>query len=152
MFDRFGEFDSCEEINTAAEGLKEEGDLENLRILASENGLQEYAEDYINGVTDKLCDVITAAIGKLEIEKKEASDWAYLAEDVVDYLSGHCDDLGFAAAVRKNGKRIEEAAKRVVKEAQKHDIEIPGGGTGNYCGPMKGYQLIKEYYEEGNKE
>ena len=31
LFEKFGEFDSVEEMNMTAEGLKEEGDLENLK-------------------------------------------------------------------------------------------------------------------------
>lgn len=38
LFERFGEFDSVEELNMTAEGLKEEGDLESLKVLA-ERGL-----------------------------------------------------------------------------------------------------------------
>ena len=34
MFERFGEFDSAEEINLTAEGLKTEGDMESLLVLA----------------------------------------------------------------------------------------------------------------------
>lgn len=49
MFDKFGEFDSAEELNKAAEGLKEEGDKESLIELAKENGIDpEDAEDYWN--------------------------------------------------------------------------------------------------------
>lgn len=47
MFDKFGEFDSAEELNKAAEGLKEEGDKESLIELAKENGIDpEDTEDY----------------------------------------------------------------------------------------------------------
>ena len=46
MFDKFGEFDSVEELNKAAAGLKTEGDEESLIALAEENGLtREDAED-----------------------------------------------------------------------------------------------------------
>ena len=39
MFDKFGEFDSYEEINRAAKAQLEEGDLEAIRTIAEENGL-----------------------------------------------------------------------------------------------------------------
>ena len=46
MFDKFGEFDSVEELNRAAAGQKEQGDLEALISLAIENGLdKEDAEE-----------------------------------------------------------------------------------------------------------
>lgn len=153
MFEIFGEFDSHMEINMAAEGLLEEGDLEGLRKLAEENGLSDYTENYINGETDKLCDAITAALGKLDIEKENAREWAALADDVVDYIKGHCDDVDFAMAVRKKGKYITKAAERVEAEAKKHTVLMPDGkGKCHYCGPMKGYQLIKEYYTGGGRE
>ncbi len=152
MFDTFGEFDSYMEINMAAEGLLEEGDLEGLHKLAEENGLREYAEAYINGETSELCGAITAALGKLDIEKENAGKWAALADDVVDYIKGHCDDMDFAMAVRKKGKYITKAAERVEEEAKKHTVLMPDGkGKCYYCGPMRGYQLIKEYYTGGGK-
>lgn len=152
MFDKFGEFDSYMEINMVAEGLKKEGNFEGLRELAKENGLLDMAEDYINGINPELCDVITAAIGKLQTERENAKKWAALADDVVDYLSGNCDDIGFAAAVRKKGKSIEEAAKRIEEEAKKQRVSLPGGRECFYCGPMKGYQLIRDYYREGDEK
>lgn len=46
----FGEFDSAEELNMAAAGLKEEGDIKNIYVLAKENGIEkEDAEAYIKG-------------------------------------------------------------------------------------------------------
>lgn len=47
MFEKFGEFDSCEEINMAAQGLYEEGDIKSLRALAKENGLEDMLEIYL---------------------------------------------------------------------------------------------------------
>lgn len=151
MFETFGEFDSCHEINMAAEGLREEKDFDGLRKLAEENGLSDYVDDYITGQAGELCNVTTAAIGKLSVEKEEAAEWAPLADDIVDYLMGHCDDETFATAVRRQGKRITEAAKRIEKEARKHEVTTPGGKHCNYCGPMRGYQLIREYYTGGSR-
>ena len=39
MFDRFGEFDSAAEINETAVNLRREGDIESLKVLATENGI-----------------------------------------------------------------------------------------------------------------
>ncbi|WP_371298721.1 hypothetical protein [Schaedlerella sp.] len=41
MFDKFGEFDSYEEINELAENLFNEGDMGSLKAMAEENGIQE---------------------------------------------------------------------------------------------------------------
>ena len=55
MFDKFGEFNSVEELNAAAEGFRNEGDLESLMALAQENGLDpDDAQDYVDGIIDKL--------------------------------------------------------------------------------------------------
>lgn len=65
MFDKFGEFDSCEEINRAAKAQLEEGDLEAIRTIAEENGLDpEDAEDYCTGAIEELTTPCLAAIGK----------------------------------------------------------------------------------------
>lgn len=148
LFQTFGEFDSFVEINEAAEGLLMEGDLEGLRKLAAENGLEQEAEQYITKQTDELCEPIEAAIGKIRVECE--GDNSAFCEDVMDYLMSNCDDLDFALAVRKKGKRVSEAAARVVEEASRNTVWINGRQC-NYCGPMRGYQLIREYYlkEEG---
>ena len=55
MFDKFGEFDSSEELNKAAEGLLEEGDIESLKIMAAENGIDTAdVEDYSDGSINSL--------------------------------------------------------------------------------------------------
>ena len=149
LFPVFGEFDSWQEINEAAEGLLQEGDQDGLRTLAEENGLEEEIESYLAGETPELCDPISAALGKIEKEKEHEDN--YLADDVAEYLAANCDDINFALSVRKKGKRLTEAAKRVLEEARKHRTRIDGEPC-RYCGPMKGYQLIREYYrEEGAK-
>ena len=149
LFPIFGEFDSWEEINEAAEGLRQEGDQNGLRTLAAENGLEEEAELYLTGDMTELCDPISAALGKIKREKEFEDN--YLADDVAEYLSANCDDINFALSVRKKGKRLAEAAKRVLEEAKKHRGRIDGTPCW-YCGPMKGYQLIREYYREGETE
>lgn len=142
----FGEFDSAEEINQAARGLLQEGDDQMLRKLAVENGLSEEVEMYISGETKELCDPVSAALGKLEIERAHENN--PLIDDVADYLSSNCDDIQFAKAVRKKGKRIKKAAGRIEEEAMKHIAKIAGKPC-HYCGPMRGYQLIREYYIKG---
>ena len=72
MFDKFGEFDSVEELNRAAAVQKEAGNEASLVELAMENGIdKEEAEDYMDDCVDELANVSMAAIGKLEVESKE---------------------------------------------------------------------------------
>lgn len=54
MFDIFGELDSVEEPNKAVEGLFNENDMDNILVLAKENGIPEdFASLYIAGYLNK---------------------------------------------------------------------------------------------------
>ena len=71
MFDKFGEMGSAAEINELAGNLKAEGDTKSVKLLASENGIDEdVANAYIEGIIPVLCDEMSAALGKLNIEAK----------------------------------------------------------------------------------
>lgn len=107
MFDKFGEFDSFEELNKAAEGLRAEGDIDNLYVLAEENGLtKDDVTDYLDDLMPGLCTVTTAAIGKLEIEKKDLKT-SEIVQDWYDYIiSELLEDKGLAAAVRRKDKSL----------------------------------------------
>lgn len=74
MFDKFGEFDSAEEINRAAAAQLAEGDTEAVMAIALENGLdKDDAEDYIDGIVKELTTPFMAACGKLNVEEKNWS-------------------------------------------------------------------------------
>lgn len=126
MFDRFGEFDSWEELNEAAEGQLINGDFEALKALAKENGIdEEDVQDYMDGVFDELCNPSTAAIGKITLEKKEMglkeimADWAdYIIKEAID-------DPKMAIAVRKKDKSLAGAIGAVLKESWNIKEKIP---------------------------
>ncbi len=155
LFPVYGEFDSYEEINQAAAGLLKEGDLDGLRALAGENGLEEEAEWYISGDTEVLCDPVSAALGKLKVEKEYEGNM--LLSDIADYLASECDDFEFAMNIRKKGKRTREALERIVAEVNNDEHKVSGlKGMEKYpngycvaCGPMKAFRIIKEYYKGG---
>lgn len=70
MFEKFGEFDSAEELNRAALAQRNEGDAEAVRALAEENGLDsEDAEEFLAGDVDFLALPFNAAVGKLTVER-----------------------------------------------------------------------------------
>lgn len=72
MWDKFGEFDSWEEINRAAKAQLEEGDMDAVRAIAKENGIDpEDAEDFCTGTIEELTVPALAAVGKLEVESKD---------------------------------------------------------------------------------
>lgn len=107
MFDKFGEFDSYEEINKAAEAQFNQGDMEAIKIIAKENGIdEEDAEDYIAGNLEDLTTPLLAALGKLKVESEELKLTGILM-DWVDELRSMCtEEEAFAKALRKKGKDL----------------------------------------------
>ena len=117
MFDKFGEFDSCEEINRAAKAQLEEGDLEAIRTIAEENGLDpEDAEDYCTGAIEELTTPCLAAIGKLELEAKDLKLEGAL-KDWTDSIKQSCMEKEMALAVRKKGKSLKGCMAMILKKA-----------------------------------
>ena len=164
MFDKFGEMNSSQEINELAENLFNENDIESLQAMAKENGIgQEYVEDYLKGNVFNLCDPLTAALGKLEVEKEELKP-THLMRDWVGYIEGQClenDDM--AAAVRKKGKSLRGCIAALLKysftDYVKVDPEIvklsgikaPGLKDIGFGVPGMGEakQIIRNYYMGG---
>lgn len=158
MFDRFGEFDSAKELNELAINLRKEGDAESLRIMAKENGIdEEIVEVFLNRDIDFLCDVMAAAIGKIEVESAELKP-VEIMEDWVEYIKGRClEDDALAAAIRKKGKSLRGAIAALLKWSFKHqqtvdkDILKAAGVTAGKCtlgipGMGTAKRLITEYY------
>lgn len=152
MFDRFGEINSVEELNMVAEGFKNEGDTESLYQLAEENGIdREDAEDYLAGDTEEFATQAMAAMGRLEVERREI-----LKESDINKKMIHITILQFVQtmaaeqeiqnAIMKKGKRIEEIYKSLESGARAHKI-------GN-CGVSHGtdrelQEIIRAYYIDG---
>lgn len=162
MFDKFGEFDSWEEINRAAEGQKAEGDKEALIELAIENGFDEAdALDYFEDAVPELCTAQMAADGKLKIEEEELkagrdeiiSDWiSYIRTQIFS-------DDNIALAVRKKGKSLKGCIGQILKWGHSNmreinpDIKKAAGFSGNVKLGMPSaltvHNIIKKYYLEG---
>lgn len=158
MFDKFGEFDTAKEINELAINLRKEGDRESLNLLAKENGIDlEIAEAFLDGDIDFLCDVMAAAIGKLEVEAAELKP-VEIMEDWVEYIKGRClEDDKLAVAIRKKGKSLKGAIAALLtwsfKNAQPVDKDIlkAAGVNAGKCtlgipGMGTAKKLITEYY------
>ena len=104
MFEKFGEMDSYKEINELAENLFNEGDVDSLRAMAKENGIpDDFVEMYLEGMIPELCDLTTAAVGKLDKEAEELK-LKGLMLDWVEYIKGLCmQEVMIAHQVRKQG-------------------------------------------------
>lgn len=147
MFDKFGEFDSYEELNLAAEGLLNEGDLENISVLAKENGIdEEYVKLYIGGEIPVLADAMSAAVGKIDAELHQVQkNYGPVADAVAEYVKSMCDREAFARQVRKKGKSLENCLKNMRTVAEKQ-IKVMSGTQCACIPPSAGYKMIRDYY------
>lgn len=67
LYEKFGEFDSAEEINVAADGQKAEGDTDAIFAIAQENGLdREDAQDFIGRRNAGVVLYVVGGAGKAE--------------------------------------------------------------------------------------
>lgn len=151
----FGEFKTVEELNMAAEGLKEEGDLESLKKLAKENGIdEEDAIDYFDGVFPQFTNGLMAAIGKLDLEMAEL-DLGEIMEDWGNYIKAEVrenDDI--AKGVMKHS--LSGCIAELLKYSYQHVRTIPNeimkaAGIGRQCslgipGTKTAKKIIREYY------
>lgn len=108
MFDTFGEIGSAEELNTLAENLVNEGDIESLKALAKENGIEEeYAIDFANGDSEIFVDTTMAAEGKLFVEGENLNPKGIM-QDWLSYIEAEAfEDEEMAKAIRKKGKSLK---------------------------------------------
>lgn len=125
MFDKFGEFDSVEELNRAAAAQKAEGDEDALKILAEENGIdKEDAEDYIDDCTEEFATPLMAALGKLKVEKEDAQIGGVL-EDWYSVIVEACtNDEKMQVAVRRKGKTLNECMAKLIVFAFENKVRI----------------------------
>lgn len=162
MFDKFGEFDSYQEINELAMNLFNEGDTNSIRTMAKENGLPaDFADMYITGAIPELCDAFTAAEGKLNIEAAELKP-KNIMEDWLEYIKATCaDNDQMAAAVRKKGKTLKGCIGALLKWSFGHQqnvdkdivkaagIKHSGKITLGIPGMGQAKKIIREYYLGG---
>lgn len=145
MFDIYGEMETAEEINDVARSLKEEGEKENLDKLCAENGIDaELAEMFWNGEIDFITDSLMAAVGKLDMEVKEAKGQNGYLESIANFLKAEAEkDEKIAIAIRK---KLTEAYKAVENEARKRKK------SGSNCVVMRDkdvFEIVEKYYKEG---
>ena len=161
MFDQFGEMDSAAELNELAENLFNEGDIESLKKLAKENGVEEEIVDlYTSGELPELFDVESAAMGKLDVEAAELKP-KEIMEDWTEYLRGQIlENTEIAVAVRKKGKNLKGCIAALLKWSFKNQQEIDkeiknaAGVNANRItlgipGMAQAKKLIREYYLGG---
>lgn len=163
MFEKFGELNSFGELNELAENLFNEGDIESLRAMAKENGIQnEFVQMYLQGDIPVLCDPLTAAMGKIDVEVAELKPQEIM-EDWVEYLRGQCmENEILAFQVRKKGKSLKGCIAALLKwsfanqqQIDKDIIKAAGVSTGKVTlgipGMARAKKIITDYYMGGEK-
>lgn len=158
MFDIFGEFNSCEEINESAEGLFNEGDVESLKTLAKENGIpEEIVQMYIEGDVPELCDAEMAAVGKIDVEMEDLKPQEIMV-DWIEYLKVQVmgGDEELARNVRKKGKSLKGMIAALLKWSFGHQQQIDQSITKaagvnarvtlGIPGMGRAKKIIREYY------
>lgn len=158
MFDRFGNFNSAQEINETAVSLRKEGDWESLRVLAEENGIDEdVLEAFSDGTMVYLCDELSAAIGKIEVEAK-AVKCAEIMEDWVEYIKAQCfERQEVARAVRQKKKSLAGCVAELLKWSLQNQTPVDkkimkaAGVSAGRCtlgipGMARAKRIITEYY------
>lgn len=157
MYDRFGEFNSAEEINETAVNLRREGDIESIKVLAKENGIdEEIVEYFVEGTMLYICDKSSAAIGKLEIEA-ESMKCTEILDDWVTYLKMQADENeALAVAIRKKGKTLAGAIAALLKWSFNNRTKLPeeiskAAGITARCelgmpGQARAKKIMTDYY------
>lgn len=162
MFEKFGAFDSAEELNRAAAAQLKEGDEEAILTIAKENGIdEEDARDYIDGYMPELVTPLLAALGKLDVETAELHPYGIM-EDWMQYIKIRCsEDPAMAIAVRRKKKSLKGCIAALVswsfKNAKPVDKDILKAAGISYrvtlgipdMGQAK--KIITEYYLGGTK-
>lgn len=160
MFDKFGEFDSSDEINRAAAAQRREGDYEAILAIAEENGIDpEDAQDFIDGNVAALVTPLTAAFGKLDIEAAELEPYEIM-EDWLGYIRLRCTESPeMAEAVRRRGKSLKGCIAALLTWSFKNQRPVPeeiakAAGisfrvTLGIPGMGKAKQIITDYYMGG---
>lgn len=126
LFEKFGEMNSSEELEKAAEGLLNEKDMESLKALVKENGLDpEDIEDWKEfGIT---ISPLEAAVGKLNVEEaalklpKES-----LIKDWIDYVRKmSMEDETIAKAVRTKNKKLADCIGKILEKSFANQWNVP---------------------------
>ena len=144
MFDKFGEFGSCEELNRAAEGLRSEGDWDSLQALAEENGIElADARDYMTMETEIFATPYTAAMGRLAVYEKVSKNPASANLVIYTMIRSMLEDGHLQAQVMAKGKNPDSIYNAMREEENKTKV----GNVGIVCGTDRDLRdRIRHYY------
>ena len=119
-------------------------------------------ELYLTGEIPALCDPLTAAMGKVDVEAAELKPQEIMA-DWVEYLRGQIvENELLARQVRKKGKTLKGCIAAILLWSFKHQVTVDkeivkkAGVSARVTlgepGMEKAKQIILKYYMGGGKE
>ena len=124
-------------------------------IDKSKNGIsKEDVADYMDGYVDKFASEMMAALGRMEVEKKELEkENDTITKSAVHYILLFMDamlsDPEMQKAIMEKGKSPRKLLEKMKNTAKKH----AEGNTGVCCGTDKELKdLIKIYYTQSEDE
>lgn len=164
MFDKFGEFNSAAEINELAVNMRTESDTDSVLALAKENGIEEEMATIFNdGGIDIICDKMSAAIGKIDVECADLKP-KEIVVDWIEYIKATCaESEELAEKVREKGKTIKGCIGELLKWSYQNCYEIDkdictaAGIKGanvklGIPGMARAKKIIMDYYLGGEKK
>ena len=154
MFEKYGEFDSWEELNKAAEGFAEEGDVESLRGLAEENGIDPENADDMMEDGGPFCTRLEAAMGRLAVEEGEIKRRPPMEQAtkgvILEIVKGMCADREeMPSLIMHKGKRVSDIYEAMKSEAGKNRS---GNQPVCICGTDRDLQRLALVYYSGTEE
>ena len=125
MFEKFGEFNSAEEINRAAKQQLVEGDTDAILVVAKENGIDaDDANDYIDGFIEELVTELSAAVGKIEVESEYLKIDGILKDWTGAILQQCTESPEFCVAVRSKEKSLKGCMAALIKFAFENKVQV----------------------------
>lgn len=114
---KFGPFKNADEINAKAAELLAAGDVDGIKELAKETGIdEEDAQDYADGIVSTLCNDLMAALGRIKVESEELDIFGPFEMWRDFIVEGINTDVFFGRNVMDPGKTLVGAFAAVIKE------------------------------------
>ena len=171
MWDKYGEQNSAHELNALARQLLSEGKKDEVHELAKENGIdKDMAELFVAEDIDFICDNMSAAIGKLDVEiehyqKQYVANALEVKDALESYMSRERVKLSvhkygvdididitgdeLADAIRQKGKVLNDILKDVFTRAGK--IHQEGNPASALVVPMVIHEYLQPVKEDKKK-
>lgn len=128
MFEKYGEFNTAEELAESITNQIAEGDIQAAVEIAKENGIDEMdVQDIIDGTpADEVLTPCVVALGKLQIEAEAYKKNDSIIVDWIEYIKALAiDSEGVSRHIRLKGKSLNGCLGELLKFSYSHAFDIP---------------------------